>query len=107
MSVRKPFVAHEKEPASALQRDCSAAGIRAGAVGYLLQRRRGQLLDRSSVTSGRGNYANPLSDFNRIAPSGGGIDPNSGRVLNLDSFGRIISTSNNPRIVQLALQLHF
>jgi hypothetical protein len=55
----------------------------------------------------RVNYANPLSDFNGIVPSGGGIDATSGRVLNPGSFGRIISTSNNPRIVQLALKLNF
>jgi hypothetical protein len=48
-----------------------------------------------------------LSDFNGIAASGGGIDPNSGRVLHLGSLGRILSTSNNPRVVQLALKLHF
>jgi hypothetical protein len=54
----------------------------------------------------RVNYANPLSDFNGIVSSGS-IDPNSGRVLSPGSFGRIISTSNNPRIVQLALKLNF
>ena len=53
------------------------------------------------------NLANPPSDFNGIASSGGSIDPISGRVLNPHSFGRIISTSNNPRILQFALELNF
>jgi hypothetical protein len=57
--------------------------------------------------SNRVNFANPLSDFNGIASSGGSIDAISGRVLNPGAFGRIISTSNNPRIIQFALKLNF
>jgi hypothetical protein len=52
------------------------------------------------------NYANPLSDFNGIAPSGGNVD-SFGHVVNPGDFGRIISTSNNLRIVQFALKIHF
>jgi hypothetical protein len=52
------------------------------------------------------NFANPLSDFNGIASSGGNIDP-IGRVVNPGDFGRIVATSNNPRIIQLALKLNF
>jgi hypothetical protein len=52
------------------------------------------------------NLANPLSDFNGITSSGGSID-SLGRVIAPGDFGRIISTSNNPRIIQLALKLNF
>jgi len=52
------------------------------------------------------NYANPLSDFNGITSSSGSID-SSGRVINPGDFGRIISTSNNPRIIQVALKVNF
>jgi hypothetical protein len=53
------------------------------------------------------NLANPISDFNAILASGGSIDPLTGRVINPGAFGRIISTSNNPRIVQLAVKFNF
>jgi hypothetical protein len=53
------------------------------------------------------NLANPMSDFNGIDSSGGKIDLTSGRVVNPGSFGRIISTSSNPRIVQLAAKVSF
>lgn len=44
----------------------------------------------------------------RIAPnSGGTINPNTGRITESGDFGKIISTSNNPRLVQLALKLNF
>jgi hypothetical protein len=52
------------------------------------------------------NYANPLSDFNGITSSSGSID-SSGRVIYPGDFGRVISTSNNPRIIQLALKVNF
>ena len=55
----------------------------------------------------RVNLANPLSDFNGIASSGGSVDLNTGRVLSPGTFGRIISTSSNPRIAQLALKFNF
>jgi Carboxypeptidase regulatory-like domain/TonB dependent receptor-like, beta-barrel len=52
------------------------------------------------------NYANPISDLNAVASSGGTIDA-AGRVTNPGSFGRIISTSNNPRLIQFALKFNF
>jgi len=55
----------------------------------------------------RVNFANPMSDFNGIASSGGSIDPNTGGVLSPGAFGRIISTSSNPRIIQFALKFNF
>ena len=54
------------------------------------------------------NFANPIGNFNAV-PSNG-IDPNTGRIINpadLGDFGRINSTSNNPRLIQLALKLNF
>jgi hypothetical protein len=53
------------------------------------------------------NLANPMSDFNGIASSGGSIDANTGRILNPGAFGRIIATSSNPRIIQFALKFNF
>lgn len=52
------------------------------------------------------NYANPISDINSVLSSGGSFDAN-GRVVNPGSFGRIISTSNNPRLIQFALKFNF
>ena len=55
------------------------------------------------------NLANPISDFNAIRSSGGGIDLNTGQIINPGpgDFGRIISTSNNPRIIQFALKFNY
>ena len=53
------------------------------------------------------NFANPISNLNALFASGGSIDPTTGRVLNPGNFGRIISTSNNPRILQFALKFNF
>ncbi len=53
------------------------------------------------------NLANPISDFNAIRPSGGDFDSKDGRIIRPGDFGRIVSTSNNPRIVQLALKFVF
>lgn len=53
------------------------------------------------------NFANPISDFNSVVSSGGNIDATTGRVINPGSFGRIISTSNNPRLIQFALKFNF
>jgi hypothetical protein len=49
------------------------------------------------------NFANPISNLNAV----GSIDPNTGQVINPGDFGRIISTSNNPRLIQFALKLNF
>ncbi len=53
------------------------------------------------------NFANPISNLNALIASGGSVDPTTGRVLNPGNFGRIISTSNNPRILQFALKFNF
>ena len=53
------------------------------------------------------NFANPISNLNAVLSSGGSIDPNTGRIINPGDFGRITSTSNNPRLIQLALKLNF
>jgi len=52
------------------------------------------------------NFANPISDLNAVVASGGSLSP-TGQVINPGSFGRIISTSNNPRIIQFALKFNF
>ena len=70
-----------------------------------------KLGDRASVTPfaeffnlfNHVNFANPISNLNAVTS----FDPNTGQVLNPDDFGRIISTSNNPRLIQLALNLNF
>jgi hypothetical protein len=53
------------------------------------------------------NFANPISNLNALASSGGSIDPNTGQIINPGDFGRITSTSNNPRLIQFALKLNF
>jgi hypothetical protein len=53
------------------------------------------------------NFANPISNLNAFASSGGSIDQNTGRIINPGDFGRITSTSNNPRLIQFALKLNF
>jgi hypothetical protein len=53
------------------------------------------------------NFANPISNLNAFAASAGRIDPTTGQVLNAGNFGRIISTSSNPRIIQFALKFNF
>jgi hypothetical protein len=52
------------------------------------------------------NFANPISNLNAVTSSGGSIDSN-GRITNPGDFGRIISTSNNPRIIQFAVKFNF
>ncbi|MCM3874138.1 MAG: TonB-dependent receptor, partial [Pyrinomonadaceae bacterium] len=50
----------------------------------------------------RVNFANPVSNLNAAA-----VDQNTGQITNPGDFGRIISTSNNPRLIQFALKLNF
>ena len=52
------------------------------------------------------NFANPISNLNAVQSSGGSIDAN-GRITNPGDFGRIISTSNNPRLIQFVLKFNF
>jgi hypothetical protein len=52
------------------------------------------------------NLANPISDLNAVIATGS-LDPNTGRITNPGDFGRITSTSNNPRMVQFAIKVNF
>ncbi|HEX3228951.1 MAG TPA: hypothetical protein VHQ95_08295, partial [Pyrinomonadaceae bacterium] len=54
------------------------------------------------------NYANPIGNFNAVPPSS--IDLNTGQIIdpsNLGDFGRINSTGNNPRLIQLAVKFNY
>jgi len=53
------------------------------------------------------NFANPISNLNALASSGGSIDSNTGRIINPGDFGRIVATSNNPRLIQFAVKFNF
>lgn len=55
------------------------------------------------------NFANPISNLSAVSSSGGSIDQNTGQILpdKAGDFGRLISTSNNPRIIQFAVKLNF
>ena len=52
------------------------------------------------------NFANPISNLNAVTSSGGAIDA-AGRITSPGDFGRIISTSGNPRLIQFALKFSF
>jgi hypothetical protein len=52
------------------------------------------------------NLANPISNLNALVATGGSIDAN-GHIIDAGDFGRITSTSNNPRLIQFALKLNF
>jgi hypothetical protein len=52
------------------------------------------------------NLANPISDLNAVSSSGGSLNA-TGRIINPGAFGRIISTSNNPRLIQVAMKFTF
>jgi hypothetical protein len=48
------------------------------------------------------NFANPIGFLNAAT-----FDQNTGQITNPGDFGRILSTSNNPRLIQFALKLNF
>lgn len=52
------------------------------------------------------NFANPISNLSAVPATS--INANTGAIIdNPGDFGRIVSTSNNPRLVQLAIKLNF
>ena len=52
------------------------------------------------------NFANPISNLSAVPSTS--IDPNTGAIIGSPGdFGRIVSTSNNPRLVQFAVKLNF
>jgi hypothetical protein len=53
------------------------------------------------------NFDLPISNLNVITSSGGSIDANTGRIINPGDFGRIVATSNNPRLIQFAFKFNF
>jgi hypothetical protein len=53
------------------------------------------------------NFDLPISNLNVITSSGGSLDANTGRIINSGDFGRIVATSNNPRLIQFAVKLNF
>ena len=54
----------------------------------------------------RVNFANPVSNLNAVPSTS--INANTGQITgDSGDFGRIISTSNNPRLIQFALKLNF
>jgi hypothetical protein len=53
------------------------------------------------------NLDNPISNVNVITSSGGSIEANTGRIISPGDFGRIVATTNNPRLIQFAFKLNF
>ena len=53
------------------------------------------------------NLANPISNLGAVVPSGGSVSANTGAVIRGGNFGRIVSSSSNPRIIQLSLSVQF
>jgi hypothetical protein len=52
------------------------------------------------------NLANPISNLSAVPATS--IDPNTGIITGSPGdFGRILSTSNNPRLIQFAIKLNF
>ena len=52
------------------------------------------------------NLSNPISDLNAVSATGS-FDPATGRIVNAGDFGRITSTSNNPRFLQFAIKFNY
>jgi hypothetical protein len=53
------------------------------------------------------NYANPISDFNAIPAANLNADGTINPALGAGRFGKIISTSSNPRLIQFGLKFSF
>ena len=52
------------------------------------------------------NFANPVSNFNAVPSTS--IDQSNGHIIgDPGDFGRINSTSNNPRLIQLVVKFNF
>jgi len=52
------------------------------------------------------NFANPVSNLSAVPTTS--IDANTGRITGSPGdFGRVVSTSNNPRLIQFAVKLNF
>jgi hypothetical protein len=52
------------------------------------------------------NFANPISNFNAVPATS--INSTTGQITgDPGDFGRVIATSNNPRLIQFALKLNF
>lgn len=48
------------------------------------------------------NFDNPVNSLNAA-----NVDLNTGQIISAADFGRITSTSNNPRLIQFAVKLNF
>jgi hypothetical protein len=53
------------------------------------------------------NYANPISDLNAVPAANFNADGTINPALGAGRFGRIISTSSNPRLIQFGLKFTF
>jgi len=53
------------------------------------------------------NYANPISDLNAVPAANFNADGTINPTLGAGRFGRIISTSSNPRLIQFGLKFNF
>src|SRR5437016_6079297 len=52
------------------------------------------------------NFANPIGNLNAVPSTS--IDPNTGKIIGTSGdFGRIVSTSSNPRLIQFAMKVNF
>lgn len=53
------------------------------------------------------NYANPISDLNAVPATNFNADGTINTALGAGRFGKIISTSSNPRLIQFGLKFSF
>ncbi len=53
------------------------------------------------------NYANPISDLNAVPAANFNADGTVNPALGAGRFGKIISTSSNPRLIQFGLKFNF